>query len=237
MGVGTGCQRPAFRAGGAAMSRHGLLWYALVFILTLLVELPAAWVARAAGLPLHDVSGSLWQGQARQLGPVGPLSWRVQPWPLRFDGRLGFQGQGWQVHAQGWPWRWQVEAAALGQQVTVATGYRLSGQWQGTLRLQGAGRQCQASDGRVTVTGLALSEPWALGLGQGWVEVACRDGWRLHAQLLQPWQHEAKLEADLLARRASVTLEVKPDAEVTALLRGAQWLGPQALSGQKEVKW
>ena len=42
------------------MNRRGLLWCGLVFTLTLLVELPAAWVTRGVGLSALDVSGSVW---------------------------------------------------------------------------------------------------------------------------------------------------------------------------------
>ncbi|PVZ40658.1 type II secretion system protein GspN [Pseudomonas sp. CC120222-01a] len=219
------------------MSRRGLLWCGLVFTLTLLVELPAAWVARGVGLPARDVSGSVWQGQAQQLGPVGPVRWVVQPWRIQANAELGFQGQAWQLRAEGWPWRWRLEASALAPQATVLADYRLAGQWQGTLRMQGWGRQCRSSEGRVSVTDLALSEPWSLGLGQGWVEMDCRAGWRLRGQLVQQGQHELKLEADLLAHRATILLDLQPDAELTAVLRGMQWLGPQALSGQKKVQW
>jgi len=219
------------------MSRCGLLWCGLVFTLTLLVELPAAWVARGIGLPARDVSGSVWQGQAQQLGPVGPLRWALQPWRMRADAQLGVQGQAWQLRAEGWPWRWRLEASAVGAQATVLTDYRLAGQWQGTLRVQGAGRRCRASEGRLTVTDLALSEPWSLGLGQGWLELDCHNGWRLRGQLAQQGQHQLAGEADLLARRAQVVFELQPEAELTPLLRGVQWLGPQALAGQRELRW
>jgi len=219
------------------MSRRGLLWCAMVFTLTLLVELPAAWVARAVGLPAHDVSGSLWQGQAQQLGPVGPLRWVLQPWRMQANAQLGFQGQAWQLRAAGWPWDWRLEAAALAPQVTVLTDYRLAGQWQGELRLQGAGRQCRSSEGRLSVTDLALSEPWSLGLGQGWLEADCRAGWRLRGQLAQQGQHELRLDADLAGRKAQVMFDLQREAALTPLLRGAQWLGPQALAGQREVRW
>jgi len=219
------------------MRRWCWLWAGLVFSLTLLIELPAAWVVRVAGLPLHDVSGSLWHGQARQFGPVGPMTWTLQPWRLQADAQLGFQGQGWQLRAEGWPWRWQLDATALGSQPTVVTDFRLAGQWQGALRMHGAGRQCRGSQGRVSVTDLALSEPWSLGLGQGWVEVDCHAGWHLRGQLAQQGEQELKLDADLLARRATVVFGVQSDAGLTALLRSMQWLGPQALSGRKEIKW
>lgn len=153
------------------MSRRGLLWCGLVFTFTLLMELPATWVARGVGLSARGVSGSLWQGKAQQLGPVGPVRWALQPWRMQADARLGFQGQSWQLRTEGWPWRWQLEATALAAQATALTEYRLAGQWHGALRMQGSGRQCRSSEGRVSVNDLALSEPWSLGLGQGWVEM------------------------------------------------------------------
>ncbi|WDY57008.1 general secretion pathway protein GspN [Pseudomonas sp. PSKL.D1] len=219
------------------MSRWGRVWLGLVFSLTLLIELPASWVARAIGLPLDDASGSVWQGQARQWGPVGPLSWAVQPWRLQANVQAGFQGQGWQVRVEGWPWRWRGEVIALGSRQTVRADYRLAGQWQGQVRVQGAGRQCTASQGRITVTDLALSEPWSLGLGQGGLELDCRAGLRLRGELEQQGQHQMQLDADLLARRAQVTFAVQPEAALLPALRGGQWLGPQATSGQREVKW
>lgn len=219
------------------MNRRGLLWCGLVFTLTLLVEFPAAWVMRSAGLPAGDVSGSVWQGQAQQLGPVGPLHWTLQPWRMQANAQIGFQGQAWKVRAEGWPWRWRLEAAALAPQATVLTDYRLAGQWQGALRMQGSWRQCRSSEGRVSVTDLALSEPWSLGLGQGWVEMDCRAGWRLRGKLVQQGQHELKLEADLERRRAQVMFNLQNVSALTPLLRGAQWLGPQAMAGQREVRW
>lgn len=219
------------------MSRKGVAWVLLVFGLTLLVEFPAAWVARGAGLPVRDASGSLWQGQAQQLGPVGPLRWSVQPWRLQATAQLGFQGQAWQLRAEGWPWRWRLEATPMGAQATVVTDYRLAGLWQGAVRMQGAGRQCLGSEGRVTVSDLALSEPWSLGLGQGWLEMDCRSGWRLRGQLAQQGQHQLAVEADLPSRRAQVVFELQPEAALVPLLRGAQWLGPQALSGQRDLRW
>ncbi|PYB72633.1 general secretion pathway protein GspN [Pseudomonas sp. LB-090624] len=219
------------------MSRRGMAWSVLVFVLTLLVELPADWVARAFGLPARDVIGSLWQGQAQQLGPVGPLRWTLQPWRLQANAQLGFQGQAWQLRAEGWPWRWRLEASAVGAQATVLTDYRLAGQWQGTLRVQGAGRECRSSEGRVTVTDLALSKPWSLGLGQGWLEMDCHSGWRLRGQLVQQGQHQLALDADLPGNRAQVAFALQPEAALTPLLRGVQWLGPQALSGQRDLRW
>lgn len=219
------------------MSRRGMAWLVLVFVLTLLVELPASWVMHAFGVPVRDVGGSLWQGQAQQIGPVGPLRWMLRPWRLQANAQLGFQGQAWQLRAEGWPWRWRLEATAMGAQATVVTDYRLAGQWQGALRIQGAGRQCQASEGRIAVTDLALSEPWSLGLGQGWLEMDCRSGWHLRGQLAQQGQHQLAVDADLPGRQAQVVFELQPEAALTPLLRGVQWLGPQALAGQRDLRW
>nr|WP_254436655.1 hypothetical protein [Pseudomonas asiatica] len=119
----------------------------------------------------------------------------------------------------------------------MTTDFRLAGQWQGALRVQGAGRQCRASEGRIAVTDLALSEPWSLGLGQGWLEMDCRSGWHLRGQLAQPGQHLLAVDADLPARRAQVVVELQPEAALTPLLRGVQWLGPQALAGQRDLRW
>ncbi|NQD78249.1 general secretion pathway protein GspN [Pseudomonas sp. CM27] len=219
------------------MRRRAAAWVVLVFVLTLLVELPASWVARAFGLPMRDVSGSLWQGEAQQMGVVGPLRWAVQPWRLQANLQLGFQGQTWQLRAEGWPWRWQLQAVPMGAQATAFTDYRLAGQWQGTIRLEGGGRQCRASEGRLTVTDLALSAPWSLGLGEGWLEIDCASGWRLRGHLTQQSQHQLTLEADLQQRQAQVVFELQPEAALTPLLRGAQWLGPQALAGQRNLHW
>lgn len=219
------------------MSRRSVAWVLLVFAVSLLLELPASWVVRAFGLPMREVSGSLWQGQAQQLGGVGPLRWALQPWRLQVSAQVGWQGQAWQLRAEGWPWQWQLAATAMGPQLTTSTDYRLAGQWQGALRVEGAGRQCQGSDGRLLVTDLAMSEPWSLGLGQGWLEMDCGNGWRLRGQLAQQGQHQLAMDADLPGRRARLVYELQSEAALIPLLRGMQWLGPQALAGQRDFRW
>jgi general secretion pathway protein N len=87
------------------------------------------------------------------------------------------------------------------------------------------------------VSDLALSQPWSLGLGQGWLEMDCRSGWRLRGQLAQQGQHQLAVDADLPGRRAQLVFELQPEAALTPLLRGAQWLGPQALAGQRDLRW
>lgn len=219
------------------MSRRGALWLVLVFTLSLLAQLPARWISEGFGLPLSGVGGSLWHGHAAQWGAVGPLRWKVQPWRLQAELQVGFQGQDWQARLHGWPWRWQAEVEALAGQARVPLGYRLAGQWQGAVRLRGAGWGCSAADGRITVADLALVEPWSLGLGEGALEMDCRQGWRLVGRLQAPGQHQGALDADLLARRAQLNLELEPEAALTPLLRGAQLLGPQASRLQRQVSW
>ncbi|MBA1197703.1 type II secretion system protein N [Pseudomonas plecoglossicida] len=209
-----------------------LLWPALVCAVTLLVELPASWL-----LPGRVVSGSLWQGQAEQVGDVGPLRWQWRPWRMQAEVRLAYQGQAWLARLSGWPWRWRVEVEALEAAPSVPVAYRLAGQWQGRVSVTGSWRQCAGTEGRLQVTDLALVSPWSLQLGQGWLAMHCAGDWRLQGALAQQNQHQIDLDADLLARRARVAFEVQPEAALTPLLRGAQWLGPQAAKGERQVRW
>ncbi|AVD81899.1 general secretion pathway protein GspN [Pseudomonas sp. SWI6] len=219
------------------MSRRGLLWMALVFGLTVLVELPASWVARASGAALGGVSGTLWHGQAQHWGAVGPLRWTLQPWRLVAIGELGYQGQAWQLRAEGWPWRWRLQVQATGAQATAQADYRLAGQWQGTLTAQGSGLNCQGSAGRLQAVDVAVSAPWSLALGQGSIELDCRAGWHLLGHLALQGQHQVNLDADLMQRTAQVRFQMQPDAALTPVLRGAQWMEAQATSGQRRLRW
>ncbi|MFK3684779.1 hypothetical protein [Pseudomonas sp. NPDC088890] len=217
------------------MRWRGAVWLLLVFSVTLLAELPARWLTH--GLAISGVSGSLWRGQAVQWGPAGPLRWEITGWPLQAQLLLGFQGQGWQARLSGWPWSWQAELQALSGQARVATGYRLAGQWQGTLRMQGEGARCSRAEGRIATEDLALVEPWSLGLGRGSMQMDCSSGWHLHGQLNQPGQHQLELDADLSARRAKVDFQLQTDAALTPILRALQWLGPTERTGQRKVGW
>ncbi|WP_331832537.1 hypothetical protein VUG52_05640 [Pseudomonas sp. LH21] len=219
------------------MKRWAGLWMALVFCLTLLAELPARWLVAGVGLPAEGVSGSLWQGQAERMGAAGPVQWTWRPWQRDLQVRLGFQGQGWQGRLSGWPWRWQAGLQAVGAQPSAVLGYRLTGQWQGGISLQGSGQRCLAAEGRITVADLALSAPWSLGLGQGTLEMDCHQGWRLVAGLVRQGQHQLGLEADLVARRAQLDFAMSADAGLTPVLRGLQWLGPEDSVGQRRLSW
>lgn len=214
------------------MRARVLLWPALVCAVTLLVELPAGWL-----VPGRAVSGSLWHGQAEQVGDVGPLSWQWRPWRLQAEVRLAYQGQAWLARLSGWPWRWRAEVEALEAAPSVPVAYRLAGQWQGHVRVNGVWRQCDDSEGRLQVSDLALVTPWSLSLGQGWLEMRCAGDWRLQGALALQGQHQLDLDADLLARRARLDFEVQPEAALTPLLRGAQWLGSQAVKGERLVRW
>ena len=219
------------------MTRRGWVWLVVVFGLTLLLELPASWLLRGQGLPVAGVSGSLWQGEARQIGMVGPVRWHWRPWRSEIEADLAFQGQGWRAHLAGWPWQWQAELEALGPRASVAPAYRLAGQWQGVIRLRGTGSRCHQAQGRLAVDDLALAAPWSLGLGQGSLEVDCRHGWQVLGRLALAGQHSAELNADLLARQARVDLQVQDGAVLTPLLRGVRWLGPEATGVQRLVRW
>lgn len=219
------------------MTRRGWVWLMVVFCLTLLVELPAGWVLRGQALPVAGVSGSLWQGEARQVGEAGPVRWQWRPWYRELEADQAYQGQGWRAHLSGWPWQWQAELEALGPRASVASAYRLAGQWQGVVRLQGKGARCLQAQGRLAVEDLALVAPWSLGLGQGWVELDCRQGWLVLGRLALAGQHSAEVKADLLGRRAQVDLQVKEGAALAPLLRGARWLGPQERRVQRSLRW
>ncbi|HGM5579644.1 TPA: hypothetical protein ACKP22_001317 [Pseudomonas putida] len=214
------------------MSVRMLLWPVLVCVATLLAELPARWL-----VPGRAVSGSLWQGQAEQLGDVGPLSWQWQPWWRQAEIRVGYQGQDWLMRLSGWPWQWRADVEALEATASVPVAYRLVGHWQGRVSVKGAWRQCVGAQGRVQVNDLALVSPWALELGQGWLEMRCANDWRLQGTLALQGQHQLNLDADLLARRAQIAFQVQPDAALTPLLHGAQWLAPEADKGERRLSW
>ncbi|HKS12496.1 MAG TPA: hypothetical protein VJS90_05600 [Pseudomonas sp.] len=219
------------------MSRRASLWVALVFGLTVLLELPATWLARALALPAQGVTGSLWQGQARQVAEAGPLRWHWRPWRLHAQAWFGYQGQEWEVQVRGWPWDWHAQLQALGTQRSADSAYRLAGQWKGAIHLQGAGQQCRGAQGRIAVDDLALVAPWSLGLGQGWLQVDCSKGWHLAGQLALTGQHQASLDADLLARQARLKVELQPDAALLPVLRGSQWLDAGATQLQRRISW
>lgn len=219
------------------MTRLRWLWALLVFVMTLLVELPARWLLAPLPVPLAGISGSIWQGQVERLGDLGPLRWNWQPWRLSAQASAGYQGQRWRLQVSGWPWAWHASLQPASDPHTFATGYRLAGQWQGSIELQGRGTRCLSANGNLQGEGLALLAPWQLDLGQARVTLDCRAGWKLAGQLSLAGQHQADLAADLLARQARLTGRVEPGAALQPVLVSAQWLAPGSSEVARSIRW
>ncbi|KAB0550862.1 type II secretion system protein N [Pseudomonas argentinensis] len=219
------------------MSRRAWLWALLVFALTMLVELPARWLLAPLPVPLAGISGSIWQGQAERLGDLGPLRWAWQPWRARAQASAGYQGQRWQLQISGWPWRWHAALQPTSDPHTLATDYRLAGQWQGRIVLSGSAARCRSAEGQLQVDGLALQSPWQLELGQARLALDCSTRWKLAGQLSLAGQHHADLAADLFARQARLTGRVEPGAALQPLLVSAQWLAPGGTQVARTIRW
>jgi len=211
------------------MSRS-IAWGALVFALTLLLDLPAAFVARH--VPWHaewqpsGVSGSVWHGRATRLASLGPLEWEVRPWAGEVQLNLGFQQRLWEGSIRGWPWNWQAQLAPRAVSALPATAWVLDGRWQGRLQVNGAGRRCRSAEGELVGKDLALLSPWQINLGSTRIELQCRDGLQLLADLQLPGEHGFKVEADLQRQHVRVDGRVEADAAVIPLLVQARWLHP-----------
>ncbi|ROL74581.1 type II secretion system protein N [Pseudomonas vranovensis] len=215
------------------MKRAG--WFVLVFVLSLSAALPANWLL--APVAAEGVSGSLWQGQAQRLGQVGPVAWHWQPWRLQAQVELGFQGQSWQVQVAGWPWNWRAAVVPMQPTLTTPSSYRLTGEWNGRIDVQGSGRQCRGSQGEISVDGLAMDAPWLVPLGAGQVRIDCSAGMHLLARLQLQGQHQAELDADLLARRAKLQGEMTPGTALYPVLLAAGWLKADATGISRTLKW
>ncbi|MDD1014260.1 type II secretion system protein N [Pseudomonas rubra] len=210
-------------------------WVALVFSLTLLVELPASWLLKPVAA--QGVSGSLWQGQAQRIGQVGPVAWHWQPWRLQARLNIGFQGQDWQVRLAGWPWDWQARVEPLGVIATEPSNYRLSGAWRGRVDVQGSGGRCRVGEGAIGAAELILVSPWSLSLGASQVRIDCSTGLHLLAQLQLQGQHQFSLDADLMQRRGRLQGVVEPGATLAPLLQSGQWLKPDQSGLSRTLKW
>ncbi|WP_327439824.1 type II secretion system protein N [Pseudomonas donghuensis] len=215
------------------MKRVG--WFSLVFSLTVLAGLPARWLL--APVAAEGVSGSLWQGQAQRLGQVGPVAWHWQPWRLRAQVELGFQGQSWQVKVAGWPWNWTAAVEPLQRTLAMPLSYRLTGEWSGRIDVQGSGRQCRVSQGEIAGHNLALVAPWSVPLGATRVRVDCSVGMHLLAHLQLQGQHQFELDADLRQRRGRLQGAVEPGATLAPVLLSAQWLKPDDSRLSRRLKW
>ena len=200
------------------------LWLvaALVFTLTLVLNIPAAFVARFIAWPAawqpQAISGTLWNGRMSQLGAVGPLSWDLQPWLGRGRISAGFQRQAWDLHASGWPWAWQMQLVPAAPMVTPAAAYMLDGRWQGKLSLHGRGAHCNASEGELRGEDLALLVPWTVVLGSARLQLACGDAVRLLANVQRAGEHQFDANVQPFTRRIEVKGHVEPEASITPLL-------------------
>lgn len=214
-----------------------IAWGALVFALTLLLELPAAFVARQVPWPAQwqpdGVSGSVWHGRAARFASLGPLEWEVRPWAREVRLSLGFQQRFWEGSIRGWPWNWQAQLAPRAASAMPATAWVLDGHWQGRLQVNGGGCRCHSAEGELLGSELALLSPWQLNLGSTRIELQCRDGLQLLADLQLPGEHGFKVEADLQRQRVQVDGRVEPDAAVIPLLVQARWLQPSAQTFSK----
>ncbi|QBF25446.1 general secretion pathway protein GspN [Pseudomonas tructae] len=210
-------------------------WVALVFSLTLLAELPASWLLKP--VTARGVSGSLWQGQAQRIGPVGPVAWHWQPWRLQAQMNIGFQGQDWQLRLGGWPWDWHAYVEPLGAIATGSSSYRLSGQWKGRIEAQGSGGQCRVGEGEIGAAELTLVSPWSLTLGATRVRIDCSSGLHLLAQLQLQGQHQFSVDADLMQRRGRLQGSVEPGALLAPVLQSGQWLKPGNTALSRNLKW
>ncbi|NNA67790.1 general secretion pathway protein GspN [Pseudomonas gessardii] len=210
------------------MSRALILWGVLVFSLTVLLELPAAFVARQLPWPTgwqpSGVAGSLWAGRAARVGALGPVAWKIRPWAAQIN--LGFQQRIWELSVHGWPWNWQAQLAPRAVSAWPAPMFVLDGRWEGRLQVDGAGMSCLRAEGQLLGHDLAVLSPWLVNLGDTRIALQCRDGLRLLADVQRPGEHHFKVEA--ASQRLQVDGQVEPGAAVTPLLVQARWLQPAA---------
>ncbi|NMZ10039.1 type II secretion system protein N [Pseudomonas proteolytica] len=215
------------------MSRALITWAVLVFALTLLLELPATFVARQipwpAGWQPSGVAGSVWHGRAARVGALGPVEWHLRPWKAQVN--LGFQQRIWALSVQGWPWKWQAQLAPRAVNALPAPMFVLDGRWEGRLQVNGAGASCRNTEGQLVGHDLALLSPWLVKLGNARIELQCSDGLRLLADVQLAAEHHFKVQA--AAKRLQVDGQVEPGAAVTPLLVQARWLQPAAQSFSK----
>ncbi|NMX66956.1 type II secretion system protein N [Pseudomonas sp. WS 5111] len=215
------------------MSRAVILWAIVVFSLTVLLELPAAFVARQLPWPTgwqpSGVVGSLWTGRAARVGALAPVDWNIRPWAAQVN--LRFAQRIWELSIHGWPWNWQAQLAPRAVSALPPPMFVLDGRWDGRLQVNGAGAGCRNTDGELLGHDLALLSPWLVKLGNTRIELQCRDGLRLLADLQLAAEHHFKIQVD--SQRVQVDGQIEPGAAVTPLLVQARWLQPAAQSFSK----
>lgn len=214
------------------MTRKIWISGAAVFILTLLLNLPAAFIARFVDWPPgwqpQVISGTLWTGRMERLGSVGPIAWTFRPWAGRSQVSAGFQQQDWALSLNGWPWAWQAELIPGAPLVTPTSGYVLDGHWRGRVIAQGRALRCLSSEGEVYGEDMALLLPWTMVVGKARFRLECRDAMQLLAEVQRHGEHRFEARLDPFARRLNLSGRVEPDASVTPLLIQAGLLKPGA---------
>lgn len=212
------------------MTRRLWIIGAVVFVLTLLLNLPAALIARTIDWPSgwepKIITGSLWTGRAEQIGPFGPLAWKLRPWlgEAHIDG--GFQQQAWGLSISGWPWAWRADLLPGAATVTPSAGYALDGQWRGRLQIEGRGARCVSSEGELVGDDMVLLSPWMMVLGNARLNVDCREKILLLAQVARNGQHRFDARIDPFTRQTQITGQVESEAGVRPLLIQAGLLRP-----------
>lgn len=193
-----------------------------VFALTVLLNTPAAFVARfvpwSAGWQPQGVTGTLWHGRIEQAGVMGPVVWNVRPLAGQLNLSAGFQQQNWQVTLSGWPWAWQAQLTPVASLPTPFSAYRLDGHWQGRLQLFGRGTRCLASDGDIHGQDVAMLSPWTVVLGNADIKVDCSSGTRLLVDIQRDGEHHIQAQVEPTVRRATISGQVEPNASVAPLL-------------------
>lgn len=223
------------------MNRWLVVWALIVLIIIVLLGSPAAFWARWVDWPddwqPQSISGTLWNGQTQQIGPLGPVSWQLKLAGPGADVQVGALQRHWLVALRGWPWKWQASLQDGGSTATPEQPVRLEGQWEGRIDISGRGQACESSVGSLVAPQLDLLSPWAMPLGHGEISLDCAESPRLHARLEQPGQHRFDLRADLTARTTELSGTAAKASELGGLLRQFGLLGQGQESFQTRFVW
>lgn len=223
------------------MKRWLILWSLVVFAFVMLLGSPAAfwarWVDWPDGWEPQAVSGTLWQGQAQQIGLFGPVNWRLLLVGPGADVRAGALQRHWHLQLRGWPWQWRASLEEDGSTATPEQPISLEGNWEGRIDVRGRGQQCLSSEGRLIALRLDLLSPWAMPLGEGELKLDCSSQMRLLARLDRSGQHRFALDANLEARNTQLNGTVEKDSELGGLLRQFGLLKPGQRDFETRFDW
>ncbi len=223
------------------MKRWLVIWGLVVFTFAVLLGSPAAfwarWVDWPDGWQPQAVSGTLWQGQAQQIGPFGPVSWQLVIVGPGADVRAGALQRQWRLQVRGWPWQWRASLEEDGSTATPEQPVALEGNWDGRIEVRGRGQRCLSSEGSLIAPRLDLLSPWAMPLGEGELTFDCMGQPRLLARLERSGQHRFALDANLEARSTELNGTVENESELGGLLRQFGLLGQGQQDFQTRFDW